>query len=621
MKYAEVAVFSHTKKNFQTFSYQIPQDLISKAQKGQLVKVPFRSRSILGIILAISNKKPAFKGQVKEIQEIVFLEPILIPHLLKIVPWLSEYYFASLISVLETLIPKEIIIKREQKKELPKSPSVIAQPIKKQKPELLLTSLEKRKDVYLKEIQKTIKSNKGVIFLVPDLDTLYFYQKILVQEFKIQPILWHSLLQTTERRKKWLAIFTSKNPVVIGTRGAMFAPIKNLGLIIIDEEQNESYKQDQTPRYHVVNVAEKIIENNHIKLILGSNSPSLDAFYKTKTGDYNLKNLTVKKKLEVEIVDLNQERLKKNFSYISEKLKEGLEETFVSKNQAILFLNRRGFARAIICRDCGLILKCPHCQTILTYHKTIQILICHHCNHQEAMPIWCPKCQGVMIKLVGTGTQKLEEELKSIFPKVSIARIDKDVSQEKTEKIINDFQNKKVDILIGTKMIFKKSLPKIALLAFVLIDNELAFSDFRATERTIDILSRMSDHLGSNGKIIIQTENPENPFIKSLQKFDILKVIEKELILRKEFELPPYTKLIKLTYSAKKENQKETEKLAQKIRKAGIDISPPISLESKKEVFKDVMLVKIKKMTKDLKMILDDLDYSWSIDIDPQSLL
>ena len=349
-------------------------------------------------------------------------------------------------------------------------------------------------------IEKAITQNKSAIMLVPEISlTPQMIDRFINRFSKEDVAVLHSKLSIGERHDEWERIKEGRAKIVIGARSAIFAPFENLGLIIIDEEHDPSYKSEGTPRYSAKEVAKYIAQNKNIPLVLGSATPDINTFYKSEKNE--IKRLTLTKRANqsnlptVEIVDLKQELAVGNKSMISGLLYDEIEKNLKEKYQTILFLNRRGYSTFIMCRDCGYTVKCPNCNISLTYHSTQNLLKCHYCGHTQKPVRICPSCQSTKIRYFGTGTQKLESEIKKLFPQATTIRMDVDTVTKKNshEEILNKFKNENIDILIGTQMVVKgHHFPKVTLVGVIAADGSLNQEDYRANERTFQILTQVA---------------------------------------------------------------------------------------------------------------------------------
>ena len=378
----------------------------------------------------------------------------------------------------------------------------------------------------------------------------------------------HSKLSIGERFDTWNRIKEGKAKIVIGARSAIFSPIKDLGIIIIDEEHDPSYKSDMPPKYNAKDLAKYIAKENNIPLVLGSATPDVSTYYKYSTSkDSEIIRLTKRANNsnlpKVEIIDLKQELLEGNRTPLSITLKDAIKENLTNKKQTILFLNRRGFSTFVMCRECGFTAKCVRCDISLTYHGKENKLKCHYCGYETKNYTTCPKCKSKNIKYFGTGTEKLEEFVKQEFPEATTIRMDIDTVSKKNshEEILNRFKNENIDILIGTQMVVKgHHFPNVTLVGVIAADGSLNGEDFRANERTFDILTQVAGRAGREnlpGKVLIQTYNPENFCIECAKEQNYDKFYETEIALRKQLKYPPFCDIIVFGVSSTVKNEVE----------------------------------------------------------------
>ena len=402
-------------------------------------------------------------------------------------------------------------------------------------------------NVYMKVIEDVIKNNKTAILLVPEISLTPQIIKRFTSYFSNIAVL-HSGLSDGEKYDEWRKINEGKVNIVIGARSAIFAPLKNIGVIIIDEEHSQTYKQENNPRYNAIDIAKERCKYHNCPLILGSATPSLESFARAKKGVYKLlelknryNNNTMPK---VEIIDMNKE-FKKASGYFSNTLIDQIKETLERNEQVILFLNRRGYSSFLTCSSCGYVEKCPNCDISLTYHKSSNMLRCHYCGYATKRKKLCPKCQEEF-KDYGIGTEKVEEELKSLIKDAKIIRMDVDTTTTKNAhaKIINSFLEEKYNILIGTQMIAKGlDFPNVTLVGVLNADIGLNFPDFRSSETTFSLLNQVLGRSGrgnKEGKVLIQTFNPEHYAITYTKNHDYLGFYNEEMKIRKILKYPPY---------------------------------------------------------------------------------
>ncbi|MCU4900676.1 primosomal protein N' [Bacillus cereus] len=414
-------------------------------------------------------------------------------------------------------------------------------------------------EVYLQSIAAVLEKGKEAIVLVPEIALTPQMVDRFKGRFGSQVAVLHSALSVGEKYDEWRKILRKEVKVVVGARSAVFAPFENLGIIIIDEEHESSYKQEDNPRYHARDVAVWRGQYHKCPIVLGSATPTLESFARAKKGVYEL--LTMEKRMNeqalptVEIVDMREELRDGNRSMFSKALHEKIADRLEKKEQMVLFLNRRGHSTFVMCRDCGYVVQCPHCDISLTYHKMNHRLKCHYCSYEENMPTACPACQSTYIRFFGTGTQKVEEEITKLFPEAQVIRMDVDTTSRKGmhEKLLKAFGEEKADILLGTQMIAKGlDFPKVTLVGVLTADTMLHLPDFRASEKTYQLLTQVSGRAGRHelpGEVIIQTYTPEHYSIELAknQQYDVF--FDQEMQMRRTRQYPPYYYVVLVTVS------------------------------------------------------------------------
>ncbi|RWZ60592.1 primosomal protein N' [Halobacillus fulvus] len=428
-------------------------------------------------------------------------------------------------------------------------------------------------EVYLQSIQEVIDKGEEAIMLVPEIALTPQMVERFKGRFGSKVAVLHSALSAGEKYDEWRKIQRKEVQVVVGARSAIFAPFTKLGLIIIDEEHETSYKQEDRTRYHARDVAIERGIGHHCPVVLGSATPALESYARAVKGNYHL--LTLSKRMneanmpDVEIVDMRDELHKGNRSMFSILLKEKIEDRLAKGEQVVLFLNRRGYSTFIMCRDCGHVQECPHCDIALTYHKRQNRLKCHYCSHEEPMPSECPECESKTIRFFGTGTQKVEEALQQLIPEASVIRMDVDTTRRKGahERLLKQFGDKKADILLGTQMIAKGlDFGNVTLVGVLAADSLLNLPDFRASEKTFQLLTQVSGRAGRHekpGEVIVQTYTPEHYSVELASEYNFDQFFEEEMKLRKAFQYPPYFYLTLVTVSHP--NQLKAQEVTQKI--------------------------------------------------------
>lgn len=412
-------------------------------------------------------------------------------------------------------------------------------------------------EIYLQLIERGLEIGKQAIVLVPEISLTPQTIDRFVGRFGNRVAVLHSRLSLGERFDEWQKIREGSVDIVVGARSAIFAPFKDLGLIIIDEEHETSYKSSMNPKYNTIEVAGKRCELENAALILGSATPSLESYFRAKGGEIKLLTLATRvndRELPpIEIVDMTEELEKGNKSIFSESLYNSIKENLSNKKQTILFLNRRGFSTFVSCRKCGYVVKCAYCDISMTYHISKNILKCHYCGLAKKPPTICPECGSKYIKYFGIGTQKVEELVKKSFPEAKIARMDVDNTTKKGshEEILGRVKSGEVDILIGTQMISKGlDFPNVTLVGIIAADISLNLPDFKSSERTFQLITQVGGRAGrgeTKGKVILQTYEPDHYSIKAAQYHDFISFYEKEIILRKAFNYPPFYNIISIT--------------------------------------------------------------------------
>jgi primosomal protein N' (replication factor Y) len=438
-------------------------------------------------------------------------------------------------------------------------------------------------EVYMEMIAHVISKGKQVIMLIPEIALTYQTVQRFYRRFGERISIMNSKMSQGERFDQSVRAQNGEIDIIIGPRSALFTPFLKLGLIIIDEEHENSYKSETTPKYHAVWVAKKRAELTGSSVLLGSATPSTESFLQAKEGNMKLYTLTKRAKEAqppiVWIVDLREELKKRNKSIFSEKLKELILDRLNKKEQIMLFLNRRGYAGFVSCRSCGYVMKCPHCDISLTSHNGGN-LVCHYCGHNEKQPNNCPSCGSRYIAAFGTGTQKVEELVRKEFPEARVLRMDTDTTKNKGghESILAAFSEHKADILVGTQMIVKgHDFPKVTLVGIIAADLSLYTGDFRASERTFQLLCQAAGRAGRDvlpGEVVIQTYHPEHYSIQTAAAGDYESFYDQEILYRKLMQYPPVAHMLLALITSKEE---------EKVDKAAIHLSESLKLYLERE--------------------------------------
>ena len=453
----------------------------------------------------------------------------------------------------------------------------ITKQIKEEKsPQILLHGITAsgKTEVYFKLIDDTIKSGKNVLFLAPEIALASQLTKRLARKFGTKDVaIWHSSISEGERYDVWQKLYKNEIKILAGARSAVFAPLNNIGLIIIDEEHEGAYKQTSpAPRYDARLVARKLAEFNNCPLILGSATPDISSYYKAVNSDHLYEMLTRynnAKVAPVTVINMQEYGRAAYKSLISKPLQLAIQETLDNKQQVILLINRRGFSTYTQCQGCGHVIECPNCAIPMIYHSKDNMLKCHYCNHVEYFPDVCPNCGFDGIKTSGTGTQKVEQYIKDLFPNNVVERIDSDVLVRKGEhiRLLEKFQKGEIDILVGTQMIAKGlDNPNVTLVGVISADASFNLPDFRASERGFQLLTQVAGRAGRgefSGKVLFQTYNPEYYALESAKAQNYSKFFEQEIKSREDFDYPPFSQIVRLVLSS--QNKFRAEKAAQEI--------------------------------------------------------
>ncbi len=534
---------------------------------GQRVQVPLGARQVAGYVITADLSKPAVDFEIKSIIKIIDEEPIFTPEYIDIAVWIARVNFASLGEVLFMLGPnaqRETTQRRrlaleEEEQVIEDHPLTQAQQEAVQQIQahqgfsyLFGVTGSGKTHVFLQLIRLARERNQGVLYLVPEISLSYQTYKFL-QAFFPDVALWHSALSPAQRLRTWREIQQGKKNIVLGTRSAVLVPLNNLGLIVLDEEHDTAYKSSSTPRYHARQVVMYMAKQLGIKLIMGSATPSLEAYHAMQEGVIQKVSLPARLGTE-SLPDMRIIDMRAHSGIFSQELVRKILQTHEMGKQSILFLNRRGFARFYFCENCGFELKCKHCSISMTYHKSSDTLLCHYCGYQEKKPALCPQCDNPQAGFTTFGLEKVEEEAQKIFVNLRIARLDGDIAKKKSElqKILKDFRQGDLDLMLATQIVAKGfNFPSLHLVGILSADVGLSMPDFRARERVFTLLMQIAGRAGryeDKGEVLIQTYQPQNPAIAYSVNRDIEGFYRQELTLRQELGFPPYSRLLRLVF-------------------------------------------------------------------------
>jgi primosomal protein N' (replication factor Y) len=507
-------------------------------------------------------------------------------------------------------------------------------------------------EVYLQAIDHALTHGKGAIVLVPEISLTPQTVERFKARFSHGPnqtlvAVLHSHLSAGERHDEWHKIRQGRARIVIGARSAIFAPVEPLGLIIVDEEHEHTYKQEEAPRYHARDVAVVRGQREGAVVVLGSATPSLESFHNCKKGKYALLELPDRadnaKMPLVRVVDMRQTaRKEKGIPIFSPQLKEAIQQRLERGEQTILFLNRRGYSSALECPKCGFVAECPNCSISLTYHRRDQKLACHICGHTDKVPGACPKCHNPAIRYTGLGTEKVEDILGKLFPKARLRRMDSDIMKRKEDyrRVLGEFRVGKVDILVGTQMIAKGlHFPNVTLVGIIFADMALHQPDFRAGERTFQLLTQVAGRAGRGdveGEVFVQSFTPFHPAIQHARRHDFVGFYEQEVEFRKELSYPPFARIAMLTLKGRNEQKvqfaaehlkRELEKITAGLKGAMLLGPAPAPLLRAETFYRYQIMLRVQQMpelSRRLATLLTDLvlpdEVTASVDIDPVSL-
>jgi len=631
---------------------------------GRRIVVPFGPKERIGYVIQ-GLTRSRIQGA-KMIKEVIDEEPLISTNLLELAKWISKYYVCSLGQALDVILPHNFqpVKPREKVKKTEKKvfPAFIPSPQQRRILKPIQNNIKEKNytvflvhgvtdsgktEVYLQAIAQAQEVGRQSIFLVPEISLTPQFLSIFEQRFGSSRIgLWHSRLSQGDRYRTWQSAYQGKIDIMIGARSAIFAPFPNLGLIIVDEEHDTSYKQEKRPLYHTRELAGKRAELERATLVLGSATPSLEAFYRALTGVKPYKLLTLPERIykrslpSVDVVDMREEIKKRNTQGpLSQKLSEAITERLKKGEQVILFLNRRGYSTFILCRECGFVLKCPNCNVSMVYHLDEQKVKCHYCNHRDEAPRFCPRCGSKKIRYFGTGTEKVEQVVMRMFPRAKVMRMDMDTMHYRyaAEKIFNAFRQRKVDILVGTQLVAKGwDFPQVTLVGIISADTALNLPDFRSAERTFSLITQVAGRSGrgtKGGEVIVQTYNPDHYSIRLALKHDYHSFYEREMEFRKELNYPPVTNLVLILVRGKEEkkvittSEKIGSLLKREINRATILGPAPAVLDKIAGKYRWQIIVK----TTDMKDIgeffqrhslgFEEKGIEISVDVDPLNML
>lgn len=569
VKYAKVAVPVPLKQEF-TYSFD---DGVLNVVPGIRVMVPFGRREVQGYVVDVLDSKPDVGFEIKAVSKAIDKEPLFGKREYELALWMERFYFSSRGEILDVMIPggrrdssfgaldfeepvanEDVVLTAEQSGAIETVMNASSGLFY-----LFGVTGSGKTEVFLQCAERVIAQGGQVIYLVPEITLTHQLAVQVMERFKNNVAILHSGLTDSQRIAQWRRIKRSEVSLVIGARSAVFAPCENLRMIIIDEEHENSYKSGNDPRYHARQVAQKRIADCHGKLLMGSATPSLEAWHLMKDPS-RMTRIDLTSRVgggcmpKVEIADMTHED-----GIFGKTLQLEMARTLGAGKQVILFLNRRGYSYYFHCRSCGYELKCPHCDVAMTYHKKTGTLKCHYCGYTQKPTRVCPVCGSLDVMYSGFGTEQVEQEVQRLFPQYRTARLDTDVvskDRKIIQKTLDEFRAGSLDILIGTQMVAKGlNFPNVQLVGIVLADSGLLVPDFRAEERTFDLLVQVAGRSGradSNGRVVVQTRMKDNPAIVMASKGQVEAFFDNELKLRRDLGFPPFSRMVNLVVRSPK---------------------------------------------------------------------
>ncbi len=647
-----------------SFYYLLPENIDFKDAVDRRVVVPFGTRTVTGYAVAvkeINNDKIKFKTVTKIIDE----EPVISRETKEMALWLSEKYLCSAGEALSTIVPVSMKIPKKRKSEKKSKET------QTEEPEFQITQYQQaaldeiyvsltsgkninfllhgvtgsgKTEVYLRAIRKTLDEGKTAIFLLPEISLTPQFVNIIKKRFGDIAELWHSGISLIKKYRIFDSVKNGKIKIVIGARSAVFLPFNNLGLVVIDEEHESTYKQDNKPCYDAKEIALWRAQYNKGVCIFGSATPAVETYKKTLDGHLKLLELPERidnKKLPViEMISLKEIRNKA--SVLSNKMISAIKQALARREQIIVFLNRRGFSPTLMCKKCDTVYQCQNCSVSMVYHKKPESLKCHYCGAESKFPVKCKKCGGKEFIIFGAGTQKVEEELRHMLPHAGIFRLDADTATGRDVylKFYEGVKNEEYDILIGTQMVAKGfDFSRVSLVCVVDADTSLYLPDFRSSERTFQLITQVAGRCGRadiKGRVLVQTKHSDNYALENARQYNYKKFYNQEIEFRRELVYPPFCDIAKLTVRNKEDKKsfdfirQVYDYLEKQINSSGYKVSllgPSQSYIARQNgTYRWQIILKgkkeeIKKILETASLLKIPADSYMSIELDPSNLL
>ncbi|MCL5435705.1 MAG: primosomal protein N' [Patescibacteria group bacterium] len=640
------------------FTYRLPAEL-SRPAVGSLVEVPFGKKNIPAVVSGVDIEETLH--DVKLIVKILDPEPLFTPELFELAEKLSRHYLVPLTLMVKAMLskvaprarlrPESVLGQNSHSKDL------ILNAGQTHAVKTLLSSSDEagifllhgvtgsgKTEVYLRVIEQLVKSGRQALVLVPEISLTPQTLRRFAERFpKLKVAVVHSKISYGQKSAIWKGVRSGAINILIGPRSAVFAPFQKLGFIVIDEEHDPSYKQsDQNPKFDARTACEMLSRIWGCLLVMGDATPSLETYHRAVTGKISLLSLPdrVGQALpQVKLIDMQSEARAGRFDVLSEPLKLAIDKTLQQKKQIILFINRRGTATSLACRDCGKPVLCDRCDSPLVYHQIRKQLVCHHCDRTFPLPANCPACKSQRLKFFGTGTEKIEQEIKTLFPDKRILRFDRDSVKNKRDLVsfYQRFESRDFDILVGTQLLAKGwDFDTVALIGVANADTALSFPDYKSNERTFQLITQVAGRAGRRnelGMVFFQTYLPENFAIQAALKHDYAAFYQKEIADRKTFLYPPFSHLIKCTVKHRRLEHalRSAEQLVGTLKtlKTGLEIigPAPAFVPRLRGIYRVYVIIKTSSsdtgmpLSPELENALANLPAIWDIDVDPDSLL
>ncbi len=659
---AQVAVEARVGSQTGLFDYAVPEALRGLIEVGHRVRVPFGKRTVTGFVYALDQGPTVL--ELKPIEALLDAEPVLPSPLVELAGFVAAHYLVPLDEVIRAIVPPRVravvrrsVKRRRQSRILRQAaavgvPDAIAlEPAQEAIRERIAIALSRQEsdvfllhgvtgsgktEVYLALLEQVLAGGGQGLVLVPEIALTPQTVGRFAARFPGRLAVLHSALTEAERAAEWWRIRRGEADIVIGPRAAVFAPLPRLALIAIDEEESSAFKQDRIPRYHAPTVARWLAERTRAVLVLGSATPSVATYAAALAGREHLLELPHRAQGRplppVTIIDMRAEIAAQHFSPLSRELQTAIGGSLERHQQSILFLNRRGLTTFVLCRDCGQARECPHCSVALVYHASLGRLQCHYCGSTESLPRRCPACGSRYIKSFGVGTERIEQEVRTLFPGARVLRLDRDVMKtpDAADLVFDQMRSGEADVLVGTQLVAKGlDLPDVTTVGVVNADTSLHFPDYRSSERTFSLLTQVAGRAGRGSaasQVFIQTYTPDHPAVRHARYHDYRGFFREELEIRRAYRFPPFAELIVATYGHRDEARAERE-----AKSAAEHLSATIGLLNLGDIevlgpspaflyrLKDEFRFEVTLKGSDLHRVADGLPRGrgWSLDVDP----